>query len=314
MEDLGVDQREVMPVRQRKLDDVAGSYTYFADGDVLLAKITPCFQNGKLGIARNLVNGVGFGSSEYIVLRPRPGLLSEYLFYFLARADFRSIGVSRMGGSVGQQRVPPAYVLEQQLRLPPLPEQRRIVAILDEAFAAIATAKANTENNLANARAVFDTHLQTVFAQQGEGWVNRPLIEVCTIVNGRAYKKDELLNEGKYPVLRVGNFFTNNNWYHSNLELEPDKYCDYGDLLYAWSASFGPRIWEGGKVIYHYHIWKVILNAARVEKRFLFHLLAWDVKEIKRAHGTGTTMMHVSKGLMEKRVVPVPPLVTQTLE
>ena len=72
---------------------------------------------------------------------------------------------------------------------------------------------------------------------------------MCEFVNGRAYSKHELLEKGKYAVLRVGNFFTNNHWYYSDLELESNKYCDYGDLLYAWSASFGPRIWHSGDSI-----------------------------------------------------------------
>ena len=82
--------------------------------------------------------------------------------------------------------------------------------------------------------------------------------DICRVVNGRAYKQNELLDAGKYPVLRVGNFFSNRGWYYSNLELEDDKYCNHGDLLYAWSASFGPKIWDGEKCIYHYHIWKMI--------------------------------------------------------
>ena len=71
------------------------------------------------------------------------------------------------------------------------------------------------------------------------------LKEVCTLLNGRAYKQEELLTEGKYPVLRVGNFFSDKEYYYSDLELEEDKYCDNGDLLFAWSASFGPKIWNG---------------------------------------------------------------------
>ena len=85
------------------------------------------------------------------------------------------------------------------------------------------------------------------------GWQVKKLGDVCRLINGRAYSKPELLSDGKYRLLRVGNFFTNNHWYYSDMELEEDKYCDTGDLLYAWSASFGPRIWTGGKVIYHYH-------------------------------------------------------------
>lgn len=134
----------------------------------------------------------------------------------------------------------------------------------------------------------------------------KPLGEVARFINGRAYKKPELLEQGKYPVLRVGNFFTNANWYYSDLELDEDKYCDNGDLLYAWSASFGPRIWEGGKVIYHYHIWKVIPNAGQILKKFLFYLLEWDTKALQGEHATGSTMMHVSKGAIESRLVPIP--------
>ena len=134
----------------------------------------------------------------------------------------------------------------------------------------------------------------------------KPLGEVSRFINGRAYKKLELLEQGKYPVLRVGNFFTNANWYYSDLDLEDDKYCANGDLLYAWSASFGPRIWEGGKVIYHYHIWKVVPNADLILKKFLFYLLEWDTKALQGEHATGSTMMHVTKGAIEGRLVPIP--------
>jgi type I restriction enzyme S subunit len=144
-----------------------------------------------------------------------------------------------------------------------------------------------------------------------QGWEIKKLGEVCRFINGRAYSKPELLDNGKYPVLRVGNFFTNNQWYYSDLELDEDKYCDKGDLLYAWSASFGPRIWEGEKVIYHYHIWKVIPDTKIVSKEFLFQLLNWDTEALKTAHGTGTTMMHVGKGSIEKRLVPIPPFPEQ---
>lgn len=143
------------------------------------------------------------------------------------------------------------------------------------------------------------------------GWQEKKLGEICTLVNGRAYKKPELLDQGKYPVLRVGNFFTNRSWYYSDLELEDKKYCDNGDLLYAWSASFGPKIWDGEKVIYHYHIWKVIPEASLVTKKFLYWLFDWDKEEIKRTQGTGTTMIHVSKGSMENRQIPLPPLAEQ---
>jgi type I restriction enzyme S subunit len=144
-----------------------------------------------------------------------------------------------------------------------------------------------------------------------QGWTDTALGDVCELLNGRAYSQPELLSEGKYPVLRVGNLFSRNAWYHSDLELDPDKYIDSGDLIYAWSASFGPRIWQGGKVIYHYHIWKCALQDQAVDKHFLYNLLLWDTAKIKGDHGVGSTMMHVTKSAMEKRQIPLPPLPEQ---
>ena len=133
--------------------------------------------------------------------------------------------------------------------------------------------------------------------------------DFATLYNGRAYKQNELFSEGKYPVLRVGNLFTNNQWYYSDLDLEPEKYCNSGDLLYSWSASFGPHIWEGGKVIYHYHIWKVEYSS-NVDKNYLYYLLLSDTEQIKRS-GHGLAMIHVTKAGMERRPFPLPPLAEQ---
>jgi len=143
------------------------------------------------------------------------------------------------------------------------------------------------------------------------GWQKRKLREVCALINGRAYSKPELLSEGKYPVLRVGNFFTNDHWYYSDLELEENKYCDAGDLLYAWSASFGPRMWTGGKVIFHYHIWKVVHDPLWIDQKFLFHFFLWDTEQVKEDRGAGTTMLHVSKGSMEDRDILLPSIPEQ---
>ncbi len=135
------------------------------------------------------------------------------------------------------------------------------------------------------------------------------LENLATLYNGRAYKKPEMLVEGKYPLLRVGNLFTSDTWYYSDLELEPEKYCDNGDLLYAWSASFGPYIWNGGKVIYHYHIWKLDLCYPQT-RDYLYWVLAAQTDAIKRG-GHGSTMIHITKAGTEKMLIPVPPLAEQ---
>ena len=133
------------------------------------------------------------------------------------------------------------------------------------------------------------------------------LSDICKIINGRAFKQNELLQGGKYRVLRVGNFFTSDRWYYSDLELDEDKYCDNGDLLFAWSATFGPRIWNGEKVIYHYHIWKMIPNEKVVDKYFLYYWLKQNVNSITSGvHGS--VMAHITKNDMERYEIDLPSL------
>ena len=142
------------------------------------------------------------------------------------------------------------------------------------------------------------------------GWAHTRLAQLVRVLNGRAYKKVELLDSGT-PVLRVGNLFTSKHWYYSDLRLAEDKYCDEGDLLYAWSASFGPVIWQGPRAIFHYHIWKLSLfSEADLDKRFLYYFLLQQTQEIKSA-GHGISMVHMTKGKMERLAVPVPPLAEQ---
>ena len=183
MEDLGILTKDFIATRERPLKEVSGSYTYFSDNDVLLAKITPCFENGKIGIARNLKNGIGFGSSEYIVFRSRGELIPDYLYYFLARDQFRQEGKKVMTGAVGHKRVPKDFIENQEIPYPKsLPEQQRIVSILDETFAAITKAKENAEKNLQNSRELFESYLQSVFANHGDGWEEKKLGEVCSLI------------------------------------------------------------------------------------------------------------------------------------
>lgn len=135
------------------------------------------------------------------------------------------------------------------------------------------------------------------FLDDGE-WEEKKLGEVADFINGKAFKQEELLSSGKYRVLRVGNFFTNKEWYYSDLELDDDKYCENGDLLYAWSASFGPHIWTEEKVIYHYHIWKV-KNKVGLNRKFLYNLLDYETFRMKSTSLNGFALMHITKGTIE---------------
>ena len=137
-----------------------------------------------------------------------------------------------------------------------------------------------------------------------ETWEQRKLGTVATFINGRAYSQDELQSSGKYRVLRVGNLYTNYSWYYSDMELEDKYYAISGDLLYTWSATFGPHIWLGEKIIYHYHIWKVVLSST-LDKSFAVHLLERDKQEIL-SDKNGSTMVHITKKGMEEKEVILP--------
>lgn len=137
-----------------------------------------------------------------------------------------------------------------------------------------------------------------------EDWEQRKLGEVAKFINGRAYSQDELLSKGKYKVLRVGNFYTNDSWYYSDMELEDKFYAQKGDLLYTWSATFGPHIWCGDKIIYHYHIWKIELSDA-LDKSFAVQLLEQDKQSIL-SDKNGSTMVHITKAGMEEKNVLLP--------
>lgn len=138
------------PSAIRRYAEVKKGYTHFQDGDVLFAKITPCMENGKMAVAHSLRNGVGLGSTEFHVLRPREGVDPHYVYHFVSSGRFRSEAAHHMTGAVGQKRVPLAFLEQSQIPLPDLDEQCRIVAEfekqfsrLDEAVAGLQRVKAN---------------------------------------------------------------------------------------------------------------------------------------------------------------------------
>ena len=119
------------PRDEKQLSEVSASYTYFEDNDVLLAKVTPCFENGKAGIARGLLNGIGFGSSEFYVLRSNGQVLPEWVYFCVMHPLFRDAAVAQMTGTGGLQRVPRYYVENFQIPLPPLEVQKEIMAEIE---------------------------------------------------------------------------------------------------------------------------------------------------------------------------------------
>ena len=257
----------------------------------------------KLSIGRVCIADTDLYTNEAImafVPKPQYKILSEYLYYYLMCYRWNNSNEVVLGFTLNKKTISQSIV-----SIPPLAEQERIVEILDRKFEKIDALKTNAERSLQQAKDLFQSALKQEL-QPKEGWYTAQLKDKVRVINGRAYKKEELLGDGKYRVLRVGNFFTNESWYYSNLELDEDKYCEDGDLLYAWSASFGPKIWAGEKAIYHYHIWKMITNG-NIDKRYLFYWLqSSHLTNQVMSNLHGTTMAHITKGIMETTIIGFP--------
>ncbi|GER71498.1 hypothetical protein BpJC7_28010 [Weizmannia acidilactici] len=114
----------------RKVKEVNKGFTYFKENDVLFAKITPCMENGKGAIARNLRNGIGFGSTEFHVLRPKENISSEWLFYLTSLPEFRTAAEMSMTGSAGQKRVPKQFFDQYKTTIPTIDDQKSFIQII----------------------------------------------------------------------------------------------------------------------------------------------------------------------------------------
>ena len=137
-------------------------------------------------------------------------------------------------------------------------------------------------------------------------WKECQIKDVCRLINGRAYSNDEMLEHGKYKIVRVGNLSGGNStWFYSDLELPEDKYCHNGDLLFAWACTFGPHIWKEDNTIFHYHIWKIVEDKNVVDRRFYYYYLKYATGGFLGALN-GSVMVHITKASMEKMNIKIP--------
>ena len=185
---------------------VKTGYTYFEENDVLFAKITPCMENGKSAVARGLLNNIGFGSTEFHVLRPIDSVLSEWIWLYVRKKDFLESARAAFRGGVGQQRVPAEFLQEACIPLPPLHEQQRIVAKVEMIMEQIREARRLRQKAVEDADRLWQAVLADTFPRPGtdlpHNWRWVRLGEVCNYQNGVWGAQDP---KG-YPVLRSKNF------------------------------------------------------------------------------------------------------------
>jgi type I restriction enzyme S subunit len=290
-----------------------GSVTRFKPDDTLVSNIRPYLK--KVWVA----DKEGGASNDVIVIRAKRALLPEYLACLLKNDAFIDYvmtgakGVKMPRGDIGSMKEYPTLFpspAEQQKIAECLSSVDELLAAQARKVDALKTYKKGLMQQLFPREGEPQPRLRFPEFQNAGEWSKMTLGQAAAFYNGRAYKQEELLESGKYPVLRVGNFFTNNIWYHSDLELDETKYCENGDLLYAWSASFGPRVWHGKKSIYHYHIWKVVEQRG-IDKQFLFITLENETENMKAKTTNGLGIMHITKGAIESWETSFPTITEQ---
>lgn len=315
MDALGIGQIYATATEERALCKVEGSYTYFRNGDVLLAKITPCFENGKLGIAKDLKNSAGFGSSEYFVIRPKEELLSEWLYYFLLRPEFRAEGEKRMTGAVGQQRVPKEYIQKTLIPIPHIDEQKNYIELLGQVLPRITKAQNNAEKSYKSAQAIFDSALNEIFTKRDQRWMDSTIGDEIKFIDYRG-KTPKKTAEG----IRL---ITAKNVKRGYLQEAPMEFIaassyeawmtrgipKKGDVLFTTEAPLGnvAQLDTDEKVAFAQRIIIMQPNAARLDSAFLKYLLLSQLLRRRiREKGTGATVKGIKASLLKRIAISFP--------
>lgn len=266
--------------------------------------------------------GYAFGGLMGMVT-PKNGLLSKYLFHLMTSEAYKNfIGELSDGANINNLKFDD--LRKFQVPYPLLPEQQRIVGVLDEAFEGIATAKANTEKNLRNARALFDSYLQSVFTQNGNGWIKIRLGEICDIKHGFAFDGADFSSdvpEGKPLVITPGNFteggrllFNARNTKRFSGNVPIGFRLEIGDLVVVMTDLSSkmkilgkPAFIETGDVLHNQRIGRVVFHNECVERRMLYYFMMTDdfLKNIRES-ATGTMVRHTAPKRILSNLIPFP--------
>ena len=309
---------------ERPFSEVAKGYTPFKRGDVLVAKITPCFENGKMALADNLDHELGFGTTEFHVFRPSERITGPYLFNLLRGPYVRKAGAMKMKGAAGQRRVPADFFAALQIPLPPLAEQKRIAGILDAADALRAKRR--------EALGQLDTLLQSTFLDMfgeltGNGWEMVTVEDVARNKNGAIRTgpfgsqllHNEFVGEG-IRVLGIDNAVANVFREGEPRFITPQKYerlrrftVRPGDVLITIMGTCGrcavvPE--DIGVAINTKHLCCITLDREKclpefMHAYFLEHPLA---RRYLERSAKGAIMAGLNMGIIKALPIPVPPL------
>jgi type I restriction enzyme S subunit len=308
--------------------DLRGGGSKFMNSDVLMARITPCLENGKIAQYKSDNRKNAHGSTEFIIFREKPGVTDKGFVYYLIKSDLvRNYAISNMTGTSGRQRVPVDVFDHLFISLPPIPEQQRIAQILGTLDDKIELNQRMNQTLEGIAQATFkswfvdfdpvrakaegrDTGLPEeigeLFPSEFEdsemgkipkGWKKKPLDEIADYLNGLALQNFPPLNNDDYlPVIKIAQLRKNSTdgADRTSSKIDQQYIINDGDILFSWSGSLDVVIWGGGKGALNQHLFKV--TSSKYPKWFYFFWVKHYLPEFQEiAAGKATTMGHIQR-------------------
>ena len=314
MEDMGIHDMILRSKRTRPLGEVYKGYTYFANNDVLLAKVTPCFENGKSGIARNLPNGIGFGSSEFYVYRAdTKKVLPEWVYYCISSPEFIEAGKLHMTGTGGLQRLTKSFAISHHIPLPPLEFQRELVSELD-----------GYQRVIDGARQVVENWRPQVPANPE--WPLVQLGEICELARGVTYSKKDEVEKNGICILRANNIdkdsgmlnFSDIRRIRASVRPNSEKKLRCGDIFICLASGSKEHI---GKVslierdmdfYFGGFMGAVRVREKKVDSGYLFYNLRSPLfNEFLSRRISGASINNLSARILGEFEIPLPSLKVQ---
>ena len=289
--------------------------TKFKNGDTIMARITPCLENGKTAMVNILDdNEIGFGSTEYIVFRAKNNITDPYFIYYLVTSDcIRNPAIKSMVGSSGHQRVQTDVVANLSIKLPPLPTQQKIAAILSSLDDKIELNNKINTNLEQQAQALFKNwfvDFEPFGGKMPEGWKMGKLSDIEDYLNGLAMQKFRPLeDEEGLPVLKIKELrqgcYDESSELCSPSKVKPEYIIHDGDVIFSWSGSLLVDIWCGGTCGLNQHLFKV---TSQTYEKWFYYL--WTKHHLDKfiflAADKATTMGHIKREELDKAEVIIP--------
>lgn len=284
--------------------------TRFRNGDTIMARITPCLENGKTAKVDILEKDeIGFGSTEYIVFRAKKGYDPDFIYYLISSPSVREPAIKSMVGSTGRQRVETDVVKKLKVRVPDINEQREIAIVLKSLDDKIAINRKINENLIHQAQCIFSEEFLPLDKARVD-WRVGSLLDIADYLNGLPLQKyrpgsdDSCLPVLKIRELRLGSCDVSSQLCSSSISQE--YIVHNGDVVFSWSGSLLVDFWCGGNCALNQHLFKVTSHI--YDKWFYYTWTKFHLQKFSSiATDMATTMGHIKREELAKAKVLIPP-------